>query len=252
MSLWKKPVSIFMIFTILVFGSASTSLNVSAQSSGDPYHEKFEQLNDVATTTNEVTDPERIQSLKDMSSDAISNNQLELNYLNADLDFDEANILDISYNNENFTSATFPIVGDDYSVISNLTLVFDSDNEVINYSETLITKSDINTFKVTTYFDGLLTQDEVTDIDYISNEELQEELELIHSVQSDDIVQTQGITEIALCISTVALIDLTVARLIAVSCIASCPAVPPICAACIGAVAVVGSANIGAIIACFR
>lgn len=44
MSLWKKPVSIFMIFTILVFGSASTSLNVSAQSSGDPYHEKFEQL----------------------------------------------------------------------------------------------------------------------------------------------------------------------------------------------------------------
>ena len=48
--------------------------------------------------------------------------------------------------------------------LSNLTLVFDSDYNLTTYSETLVTKSDEDKFKFTTYTDGKLVKDEVSDI----------------------------------------------------------------------------------------
>ncbi|WP_017729125.1 hypothetical protein [Halalkalibacterium ligniniphilum] len=110
-----------------------------------------------------------------------------------------------------------------------MTLVFDSDNQVISYSETLITKSKDNKFVISSYFDGNLMQSEVTDIDYVSNDVLQEELNTLKNATGNEPgFSTLGFNEVALCISGVLLIDLTVARLIAGACITSCPAVPPV------------------------
>lgn len=64
--------------------------------------------------------------------------------------------------------------------------------------------------------------------------------------------QNRGIKKIAACIAAVAGINGGVAYLIAGTCIASCPAVPPICAACIGGVCTIGAADIVAVISCFK
>ncbi|WP_019412377.1 hypothetical protein [Paenisporosarcina sp. TG20] len=104
----------------------------------------------------------------------------------------------------------------------------------------MITNSDNNKFVVTSYFDGKLIQEEVTDRDYVNNSELQKELEYMQNVDSDVIQTHRSFNSVVLCISFVGLIDLTIARLIAATCIVSCPGIPPICAACIGAVALVG------------
>lgn len=253
MSLLKKFVIVAMTLTLLVSGLLSTPiLNANAQSIDGRGGSEFEQLNNNASKSSDMKNSKKIQHLTDLTKNAISNKEVDINYSNGDLDFDNATFLEIKENNEDYASVTVPVVGDQYSLISNLTLVFDSKNKIISYSETLITKSNNDKFLVTTYFDGVLIQDEVTDIDYISNSELQKELDYVQDVSSDIIQAKKSFNEVILCISVVALVDLTIARIIAVTCIASCPAVPPICAACIGAVAVVGGANIAAIMNCFK
>jgi len=68
--------------------------------------------------------------------------------------------------------------------LSNLTLVFDSDYNLTTYSETLVTKSDEDKFKFTTYTDGKLVKDEVSDIDYVSDNKIQEELNNIKAQEN--------------------------------------------------------------------
>lgn len=260
MRLWKKVATIVIASTMLFGWSGSLIFASSNNSVSENFYQDnvmkttFEKMNDIAKSSDEVKDSQRIQDIKNMSKDVISNKKVMLQNLNANLDFDNANSLDIKQNNKEYTLITIPIMGDQYSLMSNLTLVFDSHNNVINYSETLIEKSENNKFTITSYLDGELVQNKVTDLDFISNDELKKGLENIQDY-SKGIKQnneTKGVCAIAACIGAVAGVNLTVAYLIAGTCIASCPAVPPICAACIAGVATIGAADIGGIIACFN
>lgn len=60
-----------------------------------------------------------------------------------------------------------------------------------------------------------------------------------------------GANEIADCLAVVAGVNITVALLITSTCVASCPAVVPICAACITAVGSIGAADVAALVKCF-
>lgn len=204
-------------------------------------------MNDLANTTSEVKDSKRTEHIENTAKDAITNKEVVLNNSNANLDFDNAKYLDITQDNMKYTSITVPIVGGEYSFTSNFTLVFDSNNEVINYSEALITKSDNNKFIITTYSDGDLVQNKETDLDYISDSELKKGLDVVNGD-----IQTMGVKKIAACIAAIAGVNAVVAYLIAGTCVASCPAVPPVCAACIAGVATMGAADIAGIIACFN
>src|SRR5699024_5418740 len=48
---------------------------------------------------------------------------------------------------------------------SNFTVIYDSQDEIINYSESLVTKSNDNKFVITSYSDGEFIQEEKTDLD---------------------------------------------------------------------------------------
>ncbi|MFI8496723.1 hypothetical protein ACIGC1_28500 [Peribacillus butanolivorans] len=253
MILLKKVASVVMASTLFLGLSVSSTVastnTQSVSESASIYQDNdiestFEKMNDIASNTKEIKDSQRIQDIKNMSKDAVSNEKVVFNYSNASLDFDNAKFLDISQNNMNYTSITIPIVGDQYNFISNLTLIFDSQNKVMNYSESLITKSEDNKFVITSYIDGELVQSKVTDLDYKSNSELKKGLE--------NIKQARGAKKIATCIAAVAGVDIAVAYLIAGTCTVSCPAVPPICAACIAAVATMGAGSIAGVIACFN
>ncbi|MFJ7890437.1 hypothetical protein ACIQYL_20455 [Lysinibacillus xylanilyticus] len=252
MRLRKKVFTLVMVLTLLVTGvfGFSTDADANATANNSVQAKLFDEsaYKEVDVKAN----PRKAQIIKDMANNIIADNQMILNYSNAKLDFDNAKILEIKGDKENFTSITLPIVGDQYSLLSNLSLVFDSNNKLVNYSETLITKSDDNKFVVSSYVDGNLIQEQFTDLDYVSNSELQRQLDhLTSSLAKSEEIQSRGIGDVALCLEIVLGVDLVIARLIASTCIASCPALPPICVACIGAVVAVGVANMNQIIACF-
>lgn len=95
---------------------------------------------------------------------------------------------------------------------------------------------------------------QITDLEYLSNSEVQEAIDKAKNLELDgNMVQPQGLGEVALCLSTVLLIDLAVARIVAVTCVGACgTGVVPIFVACIGGVFVIGGDNIRGVIACFQ
>lgn len=147
------------------------------------------------------------------------------------------------------TVVTVPLHGD-YSLPSNITVFFDEDNTVLQTNEMLVTKNEVGNFQVETYLDGLLNKSVDTGISYITDEEMLAE----EPVGSG--IQPMGVGAVASCLGVVLGVGATMAYLIAVACGGSCAAPTPvtaaICAACIGAYAVLGAGGIAGAVACFN
>ncbi|ALS01062.1 hypothetical protein ATZ33_06670 [Enterococcus silesiacus] len=213
-------------------------------------NQSFGKMMELANNSSEIKDSEKTEEIKNFVNRDISNENILLNSSNANLDLENATFLNITKNSQNYTSISIPISGEGYSLISNLTVVYGESNELVSFSETLITKSSSDKFIISSYIDGQLIQSNKTNIDYISDNEIQKGLDGLKADAQK--IETRGIGAIAGCIAAVAGVNGVVAYLIAGTCIASCPAVVPICVACIGAVATIGAADIGAVIACFN
>jgi len=247
MKTWQKTIAVIAVLALLVFGWSSPILEANAQSN------EFDQLKQTAQMISVVEDSDKIQEIKDISYDAISNEKVVFNAINANLNYDRATVGEVSAQNETYTVLTIPIASEDYNPLSNLTLIVQN-GEILTYSETLITKSQENTVAIASYTDGNLINEKTTDIEYLSNSEVQK---VIDKAQNPDLeknkVKPRGFPEVALCLSSVLLIDLVVARIVAATCIGACgTGIVPLCAACIGGVMALGGANIGGVIACFK
>lgn len=147
------------------------------------------------------------------------------------------------------TVVTVPLHGD-YSLPSNITVFFDEDNTVLQTNEMLVTKNEVGNFRVETYLDGSLSNSVDTTIPYITDEEMLAE----EPVSSE--IQPMGVGAVASCLGAVLGVGGTAAYIIAVACGGSCaaptPVTAPICAACIGAYAVIGAGGIAGAVACFN
>lgn len=145
------------------------------------------------------------------------------------------------------TVVTVP-VHEDYSLPSNVTVFFDENTNVLQTNEMLVTKNDAGNFQVDTYLDGLLVDSKDTEVSYKTDEEM--------LAEKPAEFQTFGVKKIAACLATVLGIGGTVATIIAIACGGSCaaptPVTAPICAACIGAYAVIGTGGIAGAVACFK
>lgn len=248
MKIWKKFITVIAALTLLVFGWSSSNIQANAEQSDD-----LKSLNQTAQKMSIVKDLEKIKKMKDESIEAIENKKVVSNALSADLNYDEATVGKVLAENEVYSVVTIPIKSDDYSPLSNLTLISQS-GEILTYTETLITKSNKNTVAISTYTDGVITNEKITDIEYLSNSKVQEAIDKAKSIDVDDnIVQPEGLGEVSLCLASVLLIDLTVARIVAATCIGACgTGIVPLCASCVGGVFVIGGANIGGVISCFQ
>jgi len=147
------------------------------------------------------------------------------------------------------TSVSFPISGSYSEPLSNLTVLFDAEGAVVQYSETLISEGDTGNFHITSYADGELTNSEDTGISYMDDEQLRGEM-----TAGNEAVAESNST--AACLASVLGVSVAVGAVIAYACAGSCsvpmtPVTAPICAACIGGFAVVGGASITAIANCF-
>lgn len=248
----KKFMSALSIVLVFVLLAGAISASAAEYSKDAERQHSFNKLSEVAAMAVEVTDTERINEIKENVKDDVENGNVVLHFTSAYLNYNEVKVLDIAYENDIYTSITIPVTGTAYSLLSNVTFVLEN-NQIVVYSETLITRGTDNNFVIATYYDGVLVDTNHTDIGYISNEEIQQDLDTIHtSVQrGKDYAQTRGVGAIVGCLTGVLGVNAAVAYLIAGTCIASCPTVVPICAACIGAVATIGAADIAAVVACF-
>lgn len=159
----------------------------------------------------------------------------------------------INLDNSEYTSVNIPIIGE-YSTLSNVNILFDKDNKFIGYTETLIYNNpEINKFVIDNYQNGILLEHKETSIDFISNEKIKEGLQGLKAIGNQP--RTRGIGATTGCIGALLGVNGVVAYLIAGTCTTACAAAPvtgAVCAACIGGICVIGAADIGAIIACFK
>lgn len=248
-----RMVSVVLMLTLLV--GSTNAFAAEASSSETEVSEvgrSFTKMNQIAENSVEVSDAEKIDEVKEIVNESIEDNNVVLNYQSAILDFSEAKLLDITCGNEVYTSITIPVEGYKYSLISNVTFVI-YNNQIAAYTEALITKGTDDKFVIDTYYNGSLIESNHTDIAYMSDSEIQSGLNAIHdNVQKgNEYVQTRGVPAIAGCLVGVLGVNATVAYLIAGTCIASCPAVVPICVACIAGVCTIGAADVAAVVGCF-
>ncbi|MBY0205688.1 MULTISPECIES: hypothetical protein [Paenibacillus] len=147
------------------------------------------------------------------------------------------------------TVVTVPVHGE-YSLPSNVTVFFNEDDTVLQTNEMLVTKNEAGNFRVETYLNGSVVKSVDTDRPYITDEEMLAE----EPVNSG--IQPNGFGAVAGCLGAVLGIGGTAAYIIAVACGSSCavptPVTAPICAACIGAYAVIGAGGIAGAVACFN
>lgn len=253
---FMKKVSLGMALALIVGGitvSAAPKMEMKiSEKDVERMESSFEKIEDIAERSTEVVDTERIENLKNVVKKAITEENKVLQASEEELHYEDVAVLDIACDDEIYTTITVPIQSENYSLLSNATFVV-KNNQVLAYSETLITTDDNNKFVIDNYFNGELLESNHTNIDYISDAEIQQGIDSLNEIseKSTEYIQTRGIGETAGCLAAVLGVNVGVALLIAGTCAASCPAVVPVCVACVSGVFALGGADVAAVVACF-
>lgn len=243
-----KRVTILLLSLIMIIPSISYA-NENEESVVDT----FLEMNSIGSISEDVKDEKIIHKYNKIAEEKINSKDVRIKAVDYYLEYKKSKVLKIYDQKDTFTSITIPIKGEWYSLISNLTLVYDSKNNLVTYTETLLSNNN-NKFRITNYINGELVEDKDTNIAYVEDSEIQKGLDELHNIASKNRCDFSfyGVKKTAACIAGVIGVNAGVAYLIAGTCAASCPAVPPICAACIGAIATMGAGDLASIIACFK
>ncbi len=191
-------------------------------------------------------------AMTDEAVAAVKNGEVALQTPESSLDASEAKVNTIETSEGTFTMVSVPVVGA-YSLTSNFSLFFDSAGDLVQYGETLVSENEAGNFNVTTYAGGALTSDQDTDLPYMSDSELVEDMV---NTQSEASVGIQSDKNTGACLATVLGVTGVVGGIIAYACAGACAAAAvgvgvPFCVGCIAGFAVVGGASITGVANCF-
>lgn len=149
---------------------------------------------------------------------------------------------------DNMKSLTIPIADENLSILSNLTILLDNNNSIISYTELNVERSDSNTFEMIIFENGEEFYREITDINFVENNEAKVAIEELSEMGNS---KTRGLD--VPCFVAVSGASAGVAGLILKLCGSPCALLPPVCVACLGGIVVVGGAGIwGAVKACWN
>lgn len=257
--MFKKLLSFTLVLSLLFV----TALAAPAYASGEdeqyyPLTEEmkaaFAEMSKVASNSYDINDTETKNLYIDLAKSEIFKNEFVVNGGKSNLNFEEVNVVATNLKCSNFISVNIAIAGS-YSTLSNLNLMFNTDNEFIGYTETLIYNDpETNKFIIDSFQNGELLDHNQTQIDYISNEQIAEGLQGLKDISSNPCPGTRGEGTVG-CLAALLGVNGVVAALIAGTCSAACAAAPvtgAVCAACIGGICVIGAADIAGVIACFN
>jgi len=180
----------------------------------------------------------------------VADGTLDVRAPGAALDESRATVSEIDSDTGVFTSVTVPVAGN-YSVMSNLTVVLDPKGDVAQYAETLFDENSVGNFQITQYTDGTLTKTEDLGLSYRSDAELIKDMQ--ETAGDTNRVSVQGVGSVASCLAGALGIGGVAAYFIAGACGGACAAgVVPVCAACVGAYAALGTGGMAAVVGCFQ
>lgn len=184
-----------------------------------------------------VTETERIVSRVKEIADSSG---IESHSPTETVEHSKAKVYEIDFGSERTTTVTFPISGPRHVELSNLTFVLDSNEQIIEYAESIVTEVDGGLFSITMYEAGELVRTDTID----PNENL----------DNPEFIARGGVSP-EVCVAGVLGVSVVFAAVIINLCGGSC-AVPysaptaAVCAACIGGVAVIGGASIAGVMGC--
>ncbi|MFO7960427.1 MAG: hypothetical protein R6U94_05735 [Nitriliruptoraceae bacterium] len=244
---------------LALIASITTALSMAALPSADAALESPPDLSEEeCDTTPMVDDSQHLTVLEgdataaatDAVAEALETGQISLQVSRDHLAADSAEVHEIVTDGTPFTSVTYRI-GGDFSALSNLTVVLDEDQNIVQYNEALFSESKGGTFQIHSYADGELVLEEETDVTYVTNFMLQ------RTMDDGSAVTLQSAGGTAACIALALGVPGSIGALIAKTCAVSCAAAatPPgatVCAACIGAAALLGTGAAAAAVSCFR
>lgn len=224
----------FLMLASLICGLVTTTLPAYADGWAG-----IEQYRTVTLTNNN----QQLLKARRLFRQAFKNKQTWFEFS----DYDFTNIKLAEYNGQVF--ATMSQYG---NVLSTITIQLDSPQ--LNVFETYFSDYD-GKFAVEFYHNGEFVNSEITDVDFMSNEEVLtgiSELQYLSDVSvNPDGYATRGL-DIG-CFTAVTGAGLAVAGLIAKVCGMPCVATPPVCIACLGGIVVVGGGSIvGAVWICWK
>jgi len=200
----------------------------------------FERFQGFLDTTNEIALEEK-PVLEQIFLNDFENNSFEVQTAVSNLNLYEKNIIE---DEEGYFHVVIPIKN--YNILSNFTVIYNNNFDLIRYSEIHIQESENGFFKVLTYLNGRLIVETETEFEFIENEQFEEELQAFEDMLSNPSVRNW-------CLVGVLGVGIIVAGLIFVACVVFCPVTAGGgCVACIGAFAVIGAATITAVASCFN
>lgn len=141
---------------------------------------------DTAKRTILIEDEVRLSELNEIIKSELINGALNLQVNSEYIDFLNGTLV-INKDSYGITYLVLPIVGNGYSILSNIVIGFDEENSIEYYSETYKTKSEIYTFKVLALFNGNVIRNEVTNIEYIEDEDIIYTIAILNSINMNNI-----------------------------------------------------------------
>ena len=255
----KKWISIMLalalMFSLSVPAFAAESIEEQRTPITAEMANTFSEMAEIASKCIDVTDVQENAAYIKVATALVSEDNLTVNAGKDNLDFNKVNVVKGVFDGKNYTFVNIAITGK-YSTLSNLNLMLDATNNLAYYSETLIENNpEINKFVVSNYQNGTEIERKQTDIDFISNDQIQMGIEGLKKASLENNVTTRGAIETGACLVGVLGVNGIVGKIIYATCVAACTAEPvgvTICAACIGGVCAIGAADIGAIVGCFK
>ncbi|SDP67181.1 hypothetical protein SAMN04487905_1074 [Actinopolyspora xinjiangensis] len=198
-----------------------------------------------------LVDGHETRELTSAAFEAVKNGEISVQTPRNALSRGQAKVYAVDAENSDSTSVTIP-VGGEYSLISNLTVLFDTSGDIVQYSETLVSENEVGNFNITSYTDGVLVNSEDTDLPFMTDAELRQQAN--NGADSSDPMAAMGVGSTAACVAAVLGVSGATGYLIVSACTGACstPGVgTAVCVACIGAYATVGSASVTAVASCF-
>lgn len=194
---------------------------------------------------------QKSRGLIEAVSSAVKNGKISTHAPQAALSLQKAKVYSVNTDGPAYTSVTVPISGE-YSMVSNLTVIFDGKGKIVKSGETLISKNDAGNFNISNFTGGKLVKSNDTDRPFMSDAQLQQKDPDKSAGPVLNSTHSTGST--VACVVSVLGVSGAVGYLIVGACAGACT-VPivgtAICVACIGAYAAVGGASITAVASCF-
>ena len=228
-------------------------MGVDLTSLTDEQNTLVDKMVETSQNTFEVSQIEK-ENVTNYFSKDLANNKVQLHIDNTYLD--KAKIVVVQtidkITNEVYYVITLPVASEDYSFISNVTATYSSNGELKALQETLITKSQKNTFEIHSYSNNNLVNHEILDDTFVSNEQIKNDIQNVTNEVLEN-SNKRGAVQIIACLVVVLGVSYYLAGVILAACSALCIAtLGTACAACIGGFCAFAGVSLTTIGGCFK